>query len=165
MDGNTDYLTLWAHCESQGYDEKNRMISAASVLIGFAGTLLAASISTLVENKPEYLGIAAGLAFLSGLTALLSAALVRVFKVHAVQNFVAADACRDNFDDRLRTFVAKIRPACDPRVSILNFGMWLALRKPGSVTGRIFGFFWAISLFVTVVSAVVLLITFYKAAV
>jgi hypothetical protein len=27
MDGNSDYLTLWTHCEGRGYDEKNRMMS------------------------------------------------------------------------------------------------------------------------------------------
>ena len=90
--------------------------------------------------------------------------LVSVFNIHAVQNFVAADEiCRINLDGRLKEIVAKIRPAEDPPVSILNFGKWLALRRPGSVTGRIFVFFSAISLSVTVVSAIVLLMTFNEA--
>src|SRR6266571_9552552 len=61
MDGNSDYLTLWTHCETRGYDEKNRMISAASVLISLAGTLLVASITTLTAINPGHLGTAAGL--------------------------------------------------------------------------------------------------------
>ena len=164
MDGNSDYLTLWTHCEGRGYDEKNRMISAASVLIGLAGTLLVASISALVGTNPEHPGIAAELAVLSGLTALLSAALVRVFDTHATRNFNAADMiCRENLSDGLKAIVAKIQPADDPPVSMLNFGKWLASRRQGAVTGCIFGFFWAISLCVTVVSVLVLLVTFNEA--
>ena len=40
---NSDYLTLWTHYEGYGSDDKNRMISTASLLIGFAGVLLGAS--------------------------------------------------------------------------------------------------------------------------
>ncbi len=47
MDGNSDYLTLWTHYESRGFDDKNRMIATASLLIGFAGAMLGASIGSL----------------------------------------------------------------------------------------------------------------------
>lgn len=40
MEGNSDYLTLWTHYESRGSDDKNGMISTASLLISFSGALL-----------------------------------------------------------------------------------------------------------------------------
>jgi hypothetical protein len=152
MDGNSDYLTLWTHYENRGFDDKNRMISTASLLIGFAGAMLGASISS---PQPA---TAAGLAILSGLTALLSAATIKLFKIHAGRNFKAADMIQDNLDDGLKAILARTRPAPAP-VSILNFVNWLSLTRPGSATGRIFGFFSAISLSVAVVSVVVLLTT------
>ena len=90
MNGYSDYLTLWKHYDSRGFDDKNRMISTASLLISFAGALLGASISSLVAS-PRQLGMAAGLAMLSAFTALGSGILVKVFKIHAARNFVAAD--------------------------------------------------------------------------
>src|SRR5713101_8023944 len=149
MDENSDYLTLWTHYESRGFDDKNRMIATASLLISFAGALLGASFGSIGASPRT----AAVLAILSGLMALWSVVMIEVFKIHAGRNFDDAEIIRDKLADGL------------PKVSILNnkFGNWLAETPPGSATGRIFGFFSSISLSVaviSVVSAVALLMTF-----
>ena len=165
MDENSDYLTLWTHYESRGFDDKNRMIATASLLISFAAALLGASFGAIGASPRT----AAVLAILSGLMALWSVVMIEVFKIHAGRNFDDADIIRDKLDDRLKAILPRKRSADGlPKVSILNnkFGNWLAETPPGSATGRIFGFFSSISLSVaviSVVSAVALLMTFNRA--
>lgn len=171
MDRNSDYLTLWTHYEGCGSDDKNRMISTASLLIGFAGVLLGASIGSVVAN-PRQLGTAAVLAILSALTALLSAILIGVFKIYAAQNFNAADMIRHKLNEDLKEILHRIRPVpemeeilarmrlADPKVTIIEprtWLEWLARPSPGSATGHIFALFSTISLFVAAVSLIVLL--------
>src|SRR5262245_1533532 len=154
MDPNSDYLTLWTHYEGCGSEDKNRMISTASLLIGFAGVLLGASISSVVAS-PRQLGTAAVLAILSALTALVSAILIEVFNIYAARNFKAADMIRLKLNKDLKAemekIIARMRPA-DPKVRIIDPRTWperLAGPPPGSatgsgtppVTGPIFAFF------------------------
>jgi hypothetical protein len=165
MDRSSDYLTLWTHYEGCGSDDKNRMISTASLLIGFAGVLLGASISSVVAS-PRQLGTAAVLAILSALTALVSAILIGVFKIYAARNFNAADMIRHKLNEDLKAILDRIRPVpemedlarmrpADPKVTIIDprtWLEWLARTPPGSATGPIFAFFSKISLFVAAVS-------------
>jgi hypothetical protein len=53
MDENSDYLTLWTHYESRGFDDKNRMIATASLLISFAGALLGASFGSIGASPAD----------------------------------------------------------------------------------------------------------------
>jgi hypothetical protein len=167
MDRNSDYLTLWTHYEGCGSDDKNRMISTASLLIGFAGVLLGASISSLVAS-PRQLGTAAVLAILSALTALMSAILIGVFNIYAARNFNAADMIRLKLNQDLKAILDDIRPDIRPvnnmeeirarmRRAEQGWLNWLARTPPGSATGPIFAFFSTISLFVAAVSVIVLL--------
>jgi hypothetical protein len=163
MDLNSDYLTLWAHYESRGFDDKNRMISTATLLISFAGVLLGASISSLVATPPQP-GAATVLAILSALIAAVSALLVGVFKIFAARNFNAADLIRHKLNDDLKAILDDIRLVDNmeeirARMRRAEHGWlnWLARTPPGSATGPIFIFFSTISLFVAVVSVSVLL--------
>src|SRR5262245_44275725 len=108
MDAKSDYLALWTHYESRGFDDKNRMIATASLLISLAGALLGASISSLVAS-PRQPGTAAGLAICSGLTSLVAAILVEVFKIHAARNFEAADRIRGKLSDDIKGILDGLR--------------------------------------------------------
>ena len=151
MDQNSDYLTLWTHYEGCGSDDKNRMISTASVLIGFAGALLGASISS---TQPW---VGRLLAMLSIIVALMSWVLTEVFKIYAGRNFRIADTIRPKLNDDLKA-ILDIQPA-QPKL-IFGFANKLAEPPHISATGRIFTFFVTISLFVALLSAIVLLIKF-----
>jgi hypothetical protein len=162
MDRNSDYLTLWTHYEGCGSDDKNRMISTASVLIGFAGALLGASISSKQW-------VAVGLAILSLVVALMSWVLIQVFKIFADRNFKIADKIGRKLNDDLKAII-KTRPL-EPTL-LFGFVNKLAKRpdelaelseqQHHPVTGPIFKFFSTISLFVAIVSVIVALLKMFR---
>jgi hypothetical protein len=103
---------------------------------------------------------AAVLAILSGLTALVSAVLVKVFEEHARRNFDSAKVIREKLSGSAKTVLDELRPTeSRAEVRVLNFSKWLTITPLGS-TGRIFGFFFAISLLGAAISVMVLLMTF-----
>ena len=158
MDQNSDYLTLWTHYEGRGSEDKNRMISTATVLIGFAGALLGASVSSKQW-------VAVILAILSLAVALMSWVLIQVFKIYADRNFKIADTVGRELNDHLKAII-KTRPP-EPK---LLFGFANKLAKPPDelaeppeqqchpVTGPIFTFFTGISHFVAFASVIVALL-------
>jgi hypothetical protein len=125
-----DFLSLWVHYEERGYDDKNRMISTASLLIGFSGALLGMSISAL--STPA---VAIVVAVLSCLTSLVSAILVEFFEIFAGWNFHDAALIRkENFGD-VNFILDEIRPlpkdgqpknGPPPQGRLRAIGAWLA---------------------------------------
>ena len=149
MGEKPDYLTLWTHYEGRGFDDKNRMVSTASLLISFAGVLLGSAVSVLVQE-------AAGPASCLGarhpeITSLLSALLVRVFAIHAERNFDAADKIKPHLEQEILSLI----PAGAPeKASVLFLPTWISRTPPGAKVGRIFGMFTVISFGSAMVSAV-----------
>jgi hypothetical protein len=154
MGEQSDYLELWIHYEDRGFDDKNRMISTASLLLSVSGGLLGASASVGAVGQRAL--AASGLAL-----SLVSAVLVAFFRHHAERNFDAAELIRPHLHSNVQLVLNQIRPARvhDHQSAGLlrrtrqHFLGWLADTPRGAGTGRIFRTIFWLSLAMACVSA------------
>jgi hypothetical protein len=154
MDERSDYLTLWTHYENRGYDDKSRMLTSASLLIGISGVLFGAAITCFTASPPQP-GASIAMALLSAAVAFLSLVLVDFFAGHADRNFRSADHIRitrgSNEANRLGEGVERLLKEVDDlrkkvgEVSLLGAGEWLSKQDPNKTVGRVFLVFRVIS--------------------
>ena len=55
MAKQSDLLTLWVHYESRGYDDKNRMFAASTLLLGASGGLFGGAVTCLTARPTQSL--------------------------------------------------------------------------------------------------------------
>jgi hypothetical protein len=154
MDQRADYLTLWVHYESRGYDDKNRMISSSALLLSVSGVLFGAGI-TWVTASPHQPIQTMILAAMSICAAVLSVILIGFFAGHADRNFRSAELIKKGSRGRTSLLSEDICQALSnideerkqPPQSLHLFGSgkWLSTLGKGASVGRIFNVFYWIS--------------------